>query len=171
MEGEDPADVLSFSLPVVDGKSGINGQVFSRDGRYLITSQQGRLLSFDMAEWRYVDGHRLDADIWEFTRPDYRFNVAPDGGIYICAQERNSTQATLYEVLVSEQGMISLRPHVTILAPSADKFRPLQGAVIAFVADPSGDGSYDLCIGPWSRMPNSRMHIIPDFVQAGTGGR
>ena len=166
VEGEEPKDILGFSAPVVNGASGIACQVFSRDRRYLVTLQHGSILTFDLANWRYVDGRKLDAAVWEFSKPDYCFNVAPDDRIFLCAQAKNAPKATFYELDISPAGAIAVKPHLTITAPNAAALRPISGAVIAFVADPKGDGSYDLCLGPWWRMPGTRLWVVPDFLPA-----
>ena len=82
------------------------------------------------------------------------------------AKPKGEAEATFYELVVSPQGVISLRPHLEIRAPNEAALRPLSSAVIVFVADPSGDGSYDLCLGPWWRMPGTRLWVIPDFLPA-----
>ena len=167
-EGGEPRDLLGFSAPVLNGKSGIAGQVFSRDRRYLLTLQHGCLVTFDLAAWRYVDGRKLDAGVWEFSRPDYCFNVAPDDRIFICASTRDAAGATFCEVEVSAAGEISLRPHLTITATDAKALRPLRGGVIVFVPDPKGDGSYDLCLGPGPRTGGTRVWVVPDFLPSRT---
>jgi len=165
-EGEDIRDVLGFTLPSVDdGPSSLQGMVFSEDQRYLITWQNNCLLSFDLFEWRYVDGRRLDGlEIWRFSKPDYRFTIGPDGVIYLCAQEEKSPKATFLTLEVSEQGKLSLQPYAAIIADDPSQFGPLHECIIAFVADPSGDGSYDLALGPGFRSVGAIMWLIPDFL-------
>ena len=135
-EGEEPTDVVGFSAPVVNGSSGITCQVFSRDRRYLVTLQHGSILTFDLANWHYVDGRRLDAEVWEFSRPDYCFVVAPDDRIFLCAQAKDAAKATFHELDISSAGVIAIKPHLTITAPNTAALRPIEGAVITFVADP-----------------------------------
>lgn len=163
-EGEEPTDVVGFSAPVVKDTSGIVGQVFSRDRRYLVTLQHGSILTFDLANWHYVDGRKLDAEVWEFSRPDYCFVVAPDDRIFLCAQTKDAGQATFYELDISSAGAIAVKPHLTITASNAAALRPIKGAVLTFVADPKDDGSYDLCLGPWWRMPGTQLWVAPDFL-------
>ena len=166
-EGAPPRDLFGFSTPVVDGKSGVSGQVFSRDRRYLLTLQHGAILSFDMAAMRYVDGHKLDANAWEFARPDYCFQRAPDDRIFLALQKKDAATATFHEVIVSPAGVVSLRPHLTLAAPKASALVQARG-VLAFVPDPSGDGSCDLALGLSPRGSGTRMWIIRDFLPVRT---
>ena len=65
---------------------------------------------------------------------------------------------------VSAAGVITLRPHLALTGPTADAVKSLNGAAIAFVPDPTGDGSYDLCLGPYWRTPGTNLRLIPDFL-------
>jgi len=163
-EGSEPKDLFGFSLPVIDGKSGVTCQVFSRDRRYLVTLQHGCILTFDMANWRYVDGYRLSGEPWRFERPHFCFQVAPDDRIFLGLHAKDAPTATFYEVDISPAGLISLRPHLTLKAGAVNLLQSLSGGVVAFVADPRGDGSYDLCLGPAARVPGTELWVVPDFL-------
>jgi hypothetical protein len=163
-EGQEPVDRFGFSLPVVDGTSGADCHVLSRDGRFLVTLQHNCLLTFDLATNRYVDGRRIEGDVWRFCKPDFHFNVAPDDSILLCIHPKDSAKVTFHELEVSPAGILSLRPHLTLTGPTAAAVQSLNGAVIAFTADPKGDGSYDLCLGPYWRSPDTQLRLISDFI-------
>lgn len=163
-EGNEPRDLFGFSMPVVDGNSGAAGQVFSRNRRYLLTHTHGSLLVFDMETRQYVNGGRLPGSAIRFARPFYRFTIAPDDRIFLAVAVDNTL--TFYEVDVEPNGNISMAPHLAIDAPDNGALQPLNDAVIAFVADPAGDGSYDLAIGPSSRASGTTMWIVSDFISA-----
>ena len=164
VEGEEPKALFGASLPVVAGKSGADCQVLSRDRRHLVTLQQGCILTFDLAAKRYVDGHRMDAEVWRFSKPDFKFTVAPDDRIFLCVQPQDAARATFYEVDVSARGAVALKPYLTITGSTAEAVKSLNGTALAFVSDPQGDGSYDLCIAADWRAPSTTLHLIPDFL-------
>ena len=164
VEGQEPKDLLGVSLPVVEGKSGADCQVLSRDRRHLVTLQQGCILTFDLAAKRYIDGRRIDAEVWRFSKPDFQLTVAPDDRIFLCLQPRDAARTTFYEVDVTARGAIALKPHLTITGPTTEAVKSLNGAALAFVSDPQGDGSYDLCIAADWRAPSTTLRLIQDFL-------
>ena len=107
---------------------------------------------------------RIEADAWRFCKPDFYFNVAPDDLIFFCAQTKGAARAIFHSLEVSSNGTISLNPHLTLTGPDGGGVQALNGAVIAFVADLKGDGSHDLCLGPYWRAPNTALRLIPDFL-------
>jgi hypothetical protein len=165
-EGDEPRALLGFSQPVVADNSGVACHVLSRDRRFLVTFQHGCLLTFDLGAQRYADGRRIEGDAWRFCKPDFHFNVAPDDRIFFCVQGQDAAKATFYEVDISPAGAIALKPHLTMTGPDAAAVQSVNGAVIAFVPDPSGDGSYDLCLGPYWRAPGTQVRLIRDFIPA-----
>ncbi len=162
----EPTDRFALSLPLLEGGGGVKGMVVSADGRYLVLLHQERLLSFDLTRLRYVDGYTLPATVWEFTRPDERFQVAPDGRIFLCVCAKDADTATFYELDISPAGRLALKPHLAIHAPTVSALHQLEGGVAVFVADPANDGSYDLCLGPWSRLPGANLWLLRDFLPA-----
>jgi len=168
--GEEPQSVLGISLPTIerDGerKSSISRQTLSRDRRFLISIQMGRLLSFDLDRWQYADGFEIDeTQLWQPTGPDSCLIESPDDRTFICVQQEKSNVAVFHELIVSPAGEISFRPHLKLQAEYAANFTAAKGGVFAFTPDGSGDGSYDLCIGPNWREARTSMWVIPDFIE------
>jgi hypothetical protein len=121
-------------------------------------------VTFDLAANCYVDARRIDGNIWRFCKPDFHFNLTPDDRVLLCVQPNDAAKATFYEVEISAAGRIALVPYLTLTGTDAGAVASLDGAVIAFASDPSGDGSYDLCLGPFWRTPGTTMHVIRDFL-------
>jgi hypothetical protein len=170
LEGQEPQDVLGFSTTVFDGKSGANDLAFSRDRRFLLSIQHGCILTFDIESWQYIAGARIDADIRQFSRPDRQFIITPDDRIYICTEVKGSGKATFYEVELSPDGAISLRPHVTINAPTPTALDAIGGAVLTFTPDAAMDGSYTMVLGTSFRSPGSILRGIPAFIPSPARG-
>ena len=165
--GGPPRDLFGFSQVVVDGQSAVDGQAFSRDRRYLITYQHGCLLTFDMASKRFIDAKRLDLTVWRFDKPKYRFLRTPDDRLMLYASGEDKSMATFYEVVVSPEGAVSLRPVLTLKATDKQQLEATEGAVVAFVPDAAkADGSYDLMLGPYWRRQATHLWLIRDFVPA-----
>jgi len=163
--GGPPRDLFGFSQPVVNGQSAVDGQAFSRDRRYLITYQHGCLLTFDMASRRFIDARRLDLSVWRFDKPKYRFLRTPDDRLMLYASGEDKAMATFYEVLVSPEGAVSLRPILALKATDERQLQATQGAVVAFVSDAvKPDGPYDPVLGPYWRRQATHLWLIRDFV-------
>jgi|GEM_PF-2728004 len=168
--GEEPASVMGFSLPTIqkDGKriSGMDRHVFSQDRRYLVSLQMGRLLSFDLNTWQYVDGYDIDeAALWYPSDPSTCFIQSPNDRTFICVQPSKANTAIFHELHVSPAGELSLEPYLTLRAKHSQHFSAARRGVFAFTPDGSGNGSYDLCVGPYWREPGPKMWVIPDFIE------
>jgi hypothetical protein len=176
--GKPPRALYGFSLPLVSHGAALIDQAFSRDRQYLVILQQGRLLTFDLAEARFVDGVDLarssggePPQLVRFSRPDSTLIETPDDRLLLLARGPDPDhEATFYQVDVSPEGMIGLEPFVTLQSSAQDDLKRLGGAVITFVPDlEHRDGSYDLFIGSYWRSPTSTVHVIEDFLPPRSG--
>jgi hypothetical protein len=100
------------------------------------------------------------------SNPDACFHRAPDDRIFFAVQEPKAATVVFHELLVSPTGELSTRAHLAITTEHAASLDVLRNGVLAFAADARGDGSYDLCIGPFWRAPGTQMWVIPDFIAA-----
>lgn len=173
-EGEAPRSLFGFALPPESEGGGYLCHAFDRSRRYLLVLQGASLLSFDLSARRFVDGLTMAAPagadgegpltVAEFARPDVRLLRAPDDSLmlYVSARE-SATSATFQRVEVAEDGAISLTPHLTVRAQSAETLASSFGVVAAFVPD-SADGSVDLVLGAQMRSPATTIRVIRDFI-------
>jgi hypothetical protein len=162
--GQAPVDRFGISAPALNDEFDLDCLAVSTDQRYLLMFMHGRVLSFDLETWRYVDGMEIPAQRWEFSRPDLVFQRAPDGRLFIAAQPQAQPRVTFLEVQVSRQGRLSLRPHLTLVGSSVEEMARLKSGTLAFVPSASGDGSVDLCLATSSRYPDSRIWVVPGFL-------
>ncbi|MEA3403029.1 MAG: hypothetical protein U9R79_17440, partial [Armatimonadota bacterium] len=132
--------------------------------------QGANLLCFDVPARRFIDGARLSGDapveVAEFRRPDHRLVRSPDDQLWLYAATGEApTEATFYEVAVSPEGELSLRPHLTLAADEPERLRRTLDVVKAFVPDlANGDGSCDLFLGVPMRVPGTDARLVPDFI-------
>jgi len=171
--GGQPRDLFGFSLPLLEGKSEYADQAFSPNGRFLVILLGTRLLTYDFAAQRYVDGKALIAadgglEIWRFCKPDHRLLETPDGRLMLYAQpQKDKNSATFYEVDVSPEGLLSVKPWLTLKGKTPAAVATTNGAVIAFLRDAEKmDGSYDLFLGLYWRTPGTEVRLIRDFIPA-----
>jgi len=157
-------------LPAAPEKGGFQSIAFSRDQLHLLVLYgkwgDTYLASIDMTTGVFADVKHIKNAIMNFIKPDTYFVEAPDGRLMFYAWDNDEdASATFTEVVVAADGRLSFRPHVTITGKDR---KELQGnAPMGFVADPAGDGSYDLMIGSQGALggtPETRLRLIKDFI-------
>lgn len=168
--GEAPRGSFSMSLPPVETAGAWADHALDRMRRYLVTLQGDALLTFDVRARRFIDGVTLSAEgtirVSEFPRPDHRLVRSPDDRLWLYASVGEApTAATFYEVAVSSEGELSLRPHLTLISDDPATLERTFNVVHAFMPDLSaGDGSADLFLGAPMRVPGSDARLIRDFI-------
>ena len=88
--------------------------------------QNGRMLALNSSTRRFIDGHVIPGDVWQFSKPDHRLIRTPDDRLTVCISKPSSGKATFYEVQVTALGPLRLRPHLALVA-IATRGRPAPG--------------------------------------------
>lgn len=163
-------DLYGFSLAPDHSEVVLSGNAYSANLRYLVILQGNHLLSFDPQQNRFIDGKTLDYGpgtmIAEFTRPHLRLIRAPDDRLYCyVAPATSATWANFVEIAVSDEGLISLGPHLRLSASGSATMNETYDTTHAFLPDlVNHDGSYDLFLGMPLEAPGTHCRLIEDFV-------
>jgi hypothetical protein len=175
--GGDLRDLYGFSLPAQpDAGDASSNIAFSPCRRFLVALQGGgTLLTYHVAERRFVDGARLrtpdgrPVHLLDFTRPSASIWTSPDGRIFFhtALDGAESKSVNFYEVRISRDGRIAVVPHLAVaLETDGRGARDFERIVRCFLPDlTKGDGSYDLVLG--SDQDNGGqpfVRVIEDFV-------
>jgi len=171
-QGGPPRDLYGFSLPPdAKGNVAYGDFDFSANRRFLVILQANRLLTFDLAQNRYVDGRALEFEsrapyIARFFRPTKRLIRTPDDRLMFYAWAGGDSGATtFFQVDVSPEGRLAIRPYLTLTGDAAELKKTFT-VPRAFAPDlKQADGSYDLLLGTSSRRAEPECRVIRDFIR------
>ena len=173
-------DLYGFTLAAekAEGVS-VSDVLASRNGLYLLVLMgDNTLLTFDPTAGQFVDAVTLagkPVGFW-YTRRGNTLLALPDGTRMIClydtppAAEGDEvpapTSAVFDHLDVDAAGRIGVTP---LLRSTFDEARRFYGPMAFLYDSEKDDGSYDLVIGPDSRVPEGAVKIIRDFLPPRTG--
>jgi len=167
-------DLYGFALPVLAGRDSSSNLVVSPCHQYLVMLQAGGALhTYHVTQRRFVDGMQLcgsggeAVEVLEFARPTATLWTAPNRQIFLFATHDGgqSNRASFFEVFVSSQGKLSVRPHLAVSWNNTGRLKDVSGVVRGFLPDLTRhDGSYDLVLGGDQQLSPPTVRIIDDFV-------
>lgn len=181
--GASLGDLYGFSLPLIPGRDSSSNIAFSPCRQFLVVLQEGgTLLSYSVAQRRFVDGVHLRSSDGapvhplEFAKPTATIWTAPNGQIFFHAalDGEASKSVNFFEVRVTTAGQISVAPHLAVKRDKQGTAKDFRGIVRCLLPDlRNHDGSYDLVLGGDSDnggQPTVRVidNFIPAEGQSGT---
>jgi hypothetical protein len=163
-------DRFGFSVPVAGGGEDAASLAFSPDRLRLVLLQgNGTLLSFTPGTRTFSDGLRLPPGhrVISFSRPSMSLWTSPDDRIWFLTRTAEEVaRLDFHEVLVSPEGRLEVRPHLTLVCPDGAAADSFEGVVRTFLPDlERRDGSWDLVLGgPTENGGSTTVRVIDDFV-------
>ncbi len=149
--------------------------VFSPCRQFLVVLQGGGAVhTYHLAQQRFMDGVQLrtEADerirLLSFNRPSETIWTAPNGQIFFLAaiQGDQSTNVNFFEVTVSLQGRLAIKPHLAVSWSGTGRVQDFDDIVHCFLPDLTRhDGSYDLVLGGSQENGGQpTVRVIDDFI-------
>lgn len=168
-------DLYGFSLPESSGRADNSGNIaFSPCRQFLVFMQgDGCIYSYSVAQRRFIDGLQCrnaagePVQPIEFSRPSAHLWAAPTGQIFFLAalEGPKSQSASFFEVTISTEGRLAVRPHLAIACGPTDRIDGFRGIVRCFLPDlPRMDGSYDFVLAGDPENGQATVRVIEDFV-------
>lgn len=170
-------DRFGFSTPPrPDGDDSSGSIALSPCRQFLVLLQHGgRVYSYHLKTRAWIDGVQLQAPAGQtlqmlgFDGPSEDLWTAPSGQLFFHAHvdAAKSKDVTFYELTVSQQGRIGIRPHLAVSCETDGKPTDLAGIVRCFLPDlKNKDGSYDFVLGGNQGTGPPSVRVIDDFIAA-----
>ena len=168
-------DLYGFSLPLSPASDNSANLAFSPCRQFLVVMQGGgTLLTYSLAERRFVDGVRLrnsagdPIELLDYAKPSASIWTAPNGQIFFHAALAGEAAPSVdfFRVQVSTTGQITVLPQLAVTLDKPSSVKDFRRIVRCFLPDlHRHDGSYDLVLGGDAENGGQpQVRIIDGFI-------